>query len=65
MNSQETFQDSRLAIKWEIFPFLGKTWYKKFLFGDNYGKHPIDGFLLGKYTVLSLVFQFWENSVNI
>lgn len=36
--SQETFQDSQLGIKWEIFPLLGKTWDKKFLFWDNFGK---------------------------
>ena len=23
--TQETFQDSQLVIKWEIFPLLGKT----------------------------------------
>ena len=36
--SQETFQDSQLGIKWEIFPLLGKTWDKKFLFWDNIRK---------------------------
>ena len=36
--TQETFQNSQLGIKWEIFPLLGKTWDKKFLFWDNFGK---------------------------
>ena len=30
--------EHQLGIKWEIFPLLGKTWDKKFLFWDNVGK---------------------------
>ena len=37
-NSQGTFEDSHLGIKWEIFPLLGIIWDIINPFWDNFGK---------------------------
>jgi len=57
--SQETFRDSHLGIKWEIFPLMGNNWDKKLLFGENFG------FLLGKNVYFSFTSQCWEYAVNV
>ena len=57
--SQETFRDSHLGIKWEIFPLMGKNWDKKLLLGENFG------FLLGKIVNFLFASQYWEYDVNV
>ena len=57
--AQETFQDSHLGIKWEIFPLMGKNWDKKLLLGGNFG------FLLGKNIYFPFTSQYWEYAVNV
>ena len=45
-------------MKWEIFPFMGKIWNRKFLFWEDFG------FLLGKKVYFSFTSQYWEYVVN-
>ena len=57
--AQETFRDSHLGIKWEIFPLMGKSCNKKLLLGENFG------FLLGKNVYFPFTSQYWEYAVNV
>ena len=42
---QETFQNSTMGKKWEIFPSLGKRWNKKILFREKFGNSHFPRFV--------------------